>query len=317
MKTKGILPLLFILFAIPAMAQIPSVLKGDPDADHYGISKEMTFAVIINTQESKEELINKTRDLFISYRLVDPADFNLDDLSATQSEFTVPFGYRQGLVYQRMMVQAAVYLFFDATFSFNTEGQVMITFTNFREKAFFPINDKGYFGFDSEDPKMTDYYGLYATAMTTQSGIGKFLILINGGISNLKSTIDNLNAEMDEQFAIMDKVMIEQGGDWVSTPEEIIALYSPNLMEGGGEVMINMARERAENNYLLVVTNKRWKTYFQELLIDIFKEVAGIVDGEISAIAIDGQTTFDREGDLLVPVDPKERKKWLKKGQSL
>ena len=313
------------MLSVSIFAQSPVIRKCDPDDPIHGISKKMVFETIINTDLKQKELIGKTKHIFIGYRLLDPEKFNLEEINDSLVEFTLPFGFRQGLFYGKYVfgagiVKAATYLFFDAIFSFNKEGQVKITFTNFRETSFFPINEKGYYGYKDDDPRMKDYLERYQMEMVSKSGVGKFLIWANtgfAGLAELSKSIKTMNDTLDKEFEMIDRVAASGAGEWVDNSSRMISLFSPSAMAGGGKQIINLAKERAENNYLFVVDNQRWKEHFEPILISFFSDVAKIINGSIFGIAQDGKILYENVNGKVLPTDTNERKKWEKEGKSL
>ena len=71
-----------------------------------------------------------------------------------------------------------------------------------------------------------------------------------------------------------------------------------------------------EENKLYSVDKSRWERDMKYVFDGIFITLAEELDGTIEGIAEDGVQTWVREGELVVPTDPKKKAKYLKKNKS-
>ncbi len=310
-KSNLLLTLVFTIIAISSEAQLV-IFKASPGDKKYGISSKMTYQAIVSSGIKQKELINKTKDFFISAKLIDEKKLKTNEISDKLSEFTLPFGFRQGVYFGKgamgaRFYKAPSYLFFDANFKFNAEGKILITFTNFRERPFFQILSNKYFvdnvsieeqikGTTSESEEIIkcreEIIAKYQTSTAETSPLSKALLLITSGLDNYKKNLDDINKDLDSQFEVYDKAVKLNAGKWFVTPQECISYMDENN-DPNRKWYIPMAKERAEANYLLVIDNERWNNYFENIFNGVFVNIANLTNGKIEGIQKDGEAKYN------------------------
>ena len=91
--------------------------------------------------------------------------------------------------------------------------------------------------------------------------------------------------------------------------------YKRKGMEAFWEANINLHKE---NHWVLGVDESCFEHYFSAIFMSYFQEIAKIINGEFEGVAIDGVEIYEKDADGKVrPVDPKQKKQWLKENRSL
>lgn len=108
---------------------------------------------------------------------------------------------------------------------------------------------------------------------------------------------EGLSAE--QHFQKLDNMIARREGAYL--PSEV-------LYGGSGK-----ASQQFEAAYLMV-NEKWWADVAMPTIRNEFKRLATLIQGSITATATNGEVTFKNQDGKLLPVDERERKKWVKKG---
>lgn len=290
-------------------------------APYHTLSSNRAYAAIINTDLQKDELIPKTKDLFILEGLANSEDLATVVYDENLSEYKIRFGYYHGQYKMKgamgaSYVAPAIKLYFDAIFAFNNKGQIKITFTNFNSHVLVAVNEDNVMNkwreSGNQAPTLEADLPLheeYSTILMTQTGMGKALLFANGGAEMVNAaTRGEFRKALEEQFQMYEKSCEEGSCVWIS--KETISDYEmKNMM--GWEKLVETFKSA---NLVIGFDTQRWDNYFESNFNYFFKEIAELVAGKIDKVAIDGNIKYDMADGKLLPVDKKERKKWEKEG---
>lgn len=309
--------LLLIICSVLSWGQPDYLTKSKTGAKTYGIASKMTYEAIINTPVTKADLIEKTK-LYLEQNLLSPVGLKLeeDEISDDRTNFVLKFGFRQGVYHGKAMMgfrtyKAPVKLFFDAHFAFNDLGQIKISFTNFYEHSFFQTLNGYYYLPDlsaggkglKEDPKKVKSWeeisDVYSASYAETSPLMKILIILNAGTDNLENQISKLNDLLNTQFDVYERAVSVGAGLWLKNPQELIDSYPPKGKSA--KVFIPIIQERAEKECLIITDNERWDKYFQNLLTNVFIDIAELNDGIVDKVAKDGVEIFENINGTLKP----------------
>jgi hypothetical protein len=290
------------------------------------INSERAYSAIINTTFDKKDLISKTKDFFILEGLADSAKLATVVYDENLSEYKIRFGFKQGQSKAKGMMGAAfvappIVLYFDAIFSFNSLGQIKVTFTNFDSEviAFADQNNflncyKGGGGNGKvlepvlqADKAIIDEQ---LVILTTETGIGKALLWANGGLEMLnKNSRGEFRKKLKDQFESYTNAIAN--GSSVRITKENIATYTP--IGPMAKFWPDQVAKFKADKLVIAVDKYRWENYFELNFNYFFKEICSITSGKIDKIALDGNVKFENVDGKILPVDAKERKTWLNK----
>lgn len=270
---------------------VPNYCKpGKDDKVHCGISKERTFAAIINTDVTKENLIDKTRAFFLAEQLVGPEELDVVSFDENLSEYKLPFLFRHSIYYGTLrgmkVFKTPVKLYFDARLAFNEEGQIMVTFENFSEESFTMVKNGNEVNISSleEYPELSDLAGI---AMAENAGfLLNALVFINGGVDALQQLSEQrveFRRVLNESFSLYERIVAEGKAKWLSD-EDLTNYTMP-----GNKYFGSIAQKNLADGKLVSVDNDRWENYFEGNFLYFFDQIAEQVGGEIEAIALDGE----------------------------
>lgn len=294
--------------------------------DFKAINSERAYSAIINTSFDKKDLISKTKDFFILENLANPEQLETVVYDENLSEYKIRFGFRQGQSKAKGMMGAAfvappVILYFDAIFSFNSLGQIKVTFTNFDSEviAFADQNNflscyKGGGGngkvLEAVLPADKVIMEEYSAILMTETGIGKALLWANGGLEMLnKNSRGEFRKKLNDQFVSYNNAI--ENGSSVRITKENIATYTP--IGGMAKFWPDQVAKFKSDNLVISVDKYRWENYFELNFNYFFKEICNITSGKIDKIALDGIVKYESVDGKILPVDAKERKTWLSK----
>ncbi len=311
----------FLLISCICFGQQFSIVKGTKQTSpSRPISGDMTYSAIINSSIDKKDLIRITKGFFIEEDLADIHQLETINYDDNLSEYKLRLGFRHGQYLAKgpmgaRYVEPPVYLHFDAIFAFNKENQMQVTFTNFDSDVYTFIDDDGNIGYPLLDKNGDAVFDADKAIqdeaillLGTETSIGKFLLWANSGIeTSLKASRGEFRKSLKEQFDIYENG-IKNGSTRIVTKDNIKEYnfkYAPETYEKLVDVFI-------ENNYLFSVTKYRWDTYFEENFNYFFGMLAHLVSGTIEAVAIDGEIKYHNIDGLVLPVNTKERIKWVK-----
>ncbi len=312
---------IFTLYNFGYSQFINIMLTKKPTESYSLISCDRAYSAILNTDLKKEQLIDKTKSLFLEEGLADSAQLATVVYDEKLSEYKIRFGFSNGQLIEKGMmgikfVAPAVTLYFDAIFSFNNLGQIKITFTNFDSEVLGIKNDKGilntwrnadiYGG--PEIVSDTVVWNEYQTLVVTETAMGKALLWANGRLDLAqKATRGEFRKKLNEQFNTYEGCVNTGSGVWIT--KENIANYEVQNNKYWNDQVTKLKADKL----VLSVDNYRWDNYFELNYNYFFKEIAYLINGQIDKIAMDGNVKYQIYDGKLLPVDEKERKTWLKK----
>lgn len=320
MKKKIILLFLFALIYQANFAQQIWLFQAKKDTDPYkAISGNRSYSAIINTSFDKNQLIPKTKDFFMEEGLADSAKLATVIYDENLSEYKVRFGFKHGQYKAKGMMGAAfigppVILYFDAIFSFNNEGQIQVTFTNFNSTVYVAVDNAKNLNSYKDDGKQNlpaDQVIMdeATTILATQTAVGKALLFANGGLNSLeRNSRGEFRKNLNEQFEMYNNALKKGSVELIDKSN--ISEYTVK----GNKYWPQQVDKFKTDNLVFSVDNYRWENYFVLNFNYFFKEINNIVSGQIDGIALDGTILYELVEGKLLPIDPKERKTWEKQG---
>lgn len=333
-EMKKVMLLSLALFVIGLqfnMAQTfaPAAQVKDTKSNLYPMMKDQSYSTIINATGSKAEMMKTIKDYLIEYELGDSTAISSVNFDENLSEIRLPLCYREGQSYAKGMMGASlvappVILQLDAIFSFNNEGQMMVTLTNFSGSVLCFVDDNGVINkhkssrgttkVDEYDQKITDEA---TTELTLNTGIGRFLLASNNGWDFVREAHKQFLEKRKAQFVMYDQAM--KNGSTECITEENIMNYQLAGYENAKtmEIWREIATNYHSGNWVLGMNQYRWKYDFQDYFNMVFRDFAILLNGSMESIALDGNIIYEEYEGKVLPVDSKERKKWLKEGRSL
>ncbi len=336
MKKVLLLSAALFMLGFQSMAQTfanAAQLK-DTKANIYPMMKDQMYSTIINASGSKVEMMNTIKNYLIEYELADSTALSVVNFDEDLSEIKLPLCYKEGQSFARGMMNAAqvappIFLQFDAIFAFNNEGQMMLTLTNFSGAIMCFVDDNGVINgrkksrcvekdgkdYNEYDSKIT---GEYSTILLLNTGVGQFLLASNGnGWDYVTAAHKEFLNKRRDQFKMYEDAMKYGSTEFIT--EETIVNYQ--LAGFNGDKQKKMWQEIANNynsgNWVLGMNYYRWSNDFQDYFNMVFRSFANLLNGSIESIALDGNIIYEEFEGKVLPVDPKERKQWIKKGYSL
>lgn len=324
---------LFVFGLQFCLAQTFSTAVQGKDQNVYPMMKDQSYSTIINTNGSKVEMMNTIKNYLIKYELGDSTALSTYEFDENMSEIKLPLTFSEGQSYGKGMknysvVYPPVYLQMDAIFAFNNEGQMMLTLTNFSGAVLCFVDDDGNMNLRKESRSIKEYGDLHneydekivdeiSKLVTLNTGIGRFLLAANGnGWENVERARESFIKERREQFKMYNDA-IKYGSTELITEESIINYTLPGFRDKFKEYGIEYANNYHSGNWVLGMNQYRWKNDFQDYFNQVFGDFAHLLNGTIESIALDGNIIYEQSDGKVLPVDAKERKKWLKEGRSL
>lgn len=325
---------LVLIFAIIGVSEIKSQslilhLPKKNDKNYTPISGNRRYSAIINTSIKQEELIDKTIAFLVEEELAEESEIKLVKYDTNLSEYKLRLVFSQGQskgksIMGAMFIHCPIHLMFDAVLSFNKLGQVKITFTNFDSQVYAIANEDNvlgvYKGVDNmydNSPKTEIDKKIFEEAMvigTTESSAGRLIMRLNNNIEMLeKSVRGEFRLELKKQFELYRKSLVD--GSCVIITKDNIDKYRP--IRPDSTIWFQVIDNYRSNNLVISLDNYRWRTYFEPNFNYFIKKITNLVDGYISKIALDGDVKYENVGGKILPIDKRERKRWLKQGIEL
>lgn len=301
----------------PVMAQLPVIamkpgfkpnlepVKGGADGKNY--------AVIIHTGLSQKELVGKTTEVLLRWQLVKREDIRLDEITDEQSEYTIPFTFRQSFAGVPYMMGARVVfppvvISGNLRFEFHGNGNVMIVWDQLKELSFCTVDGERFRYYDPvEHPDMAEYQGHYGAALMENTLLLKAMIIVGKGIDGLMEynrKLDAYFADIDSKYAVFAKVAAAGKGRWL-TDTDMIRYGSNTGLNKGEKGMLEFMKQYYDEGRLLSVCPKRWEDHIRPVVAKLFKLINISLDGSIKGVSEDGEKTYVEIKGLVLPVDPK------------
>lgn len=348
MKKILLAAVMLLSATVDCMAQYPEQFNTIM-AKNFGIKggkDGKIYQIIVKNNKSKKEQVKKTNAMLQAFNLMSP-NVKLDEVSDKMSEYTVPVVFNTGVGVHPAHAEP-VKLYGDLRFEFY-DGGVKLSLENLSEEFFIMhyrpenITEKG----TETYQKYNEFIAKAREIEKATSSAGKFFAKvdklqeidhISGTLStfgkNAKtqvvSKINEANAErlkmlvdyrdrIQEELPLFEKMVKLNEGRWYTTEGYIKDATSNETFmkyQKAAEWTLKGLNAAKDDNLLYAVDKKRWERDIKYVFDGIFITLAEELEGQIEGIAEDGTQTWVREGDLVVPADPKKKAKYVKKNKS-
>lgn len=322
MKRTIIIMVCLLGLSIPGFAQLPPNGTAKTMIPIQGGKDGKNYAIILATSLSKTELVDKTIEVLKSYGLMDDTYVRSAEISEELTEFSIPILVRSQMAYLPYMMGAKIIhqpvsLFCNIRFEFHNNGKVMIVYENFDTKTFVLIDKSTQTAYmkDYDIPELQEYGGHQSAVVMGNSLLGKVLIAVNKGLDGYKewkSQASNYLQNVNTEYAIYEKVKESGYGNWL-TDAEIIALVEKTPDTPGIKQLLKFAKDNYDRQGLLWVNERRWQEQIKPIQDMFFKSIAVYLGATVEGVAEDGEETWVTVDGVVVPADPKEQKKYIKK----
>ena len=280
----------------------------------YGGKEGKSYAVIINTNLSKREIVKKTTDYLVNFQFVDKKDLHLDEINSKTAEYVVPFEFPQlwyisGVYNMNPLVFRA-----DIRFEFHSNGNVMIVAQDL--DSYLLTLNKTYYDKPEQRSKYAKKYYEDAQLYSASKGpFSKFLVWGNLGLDGMSE----FYRQSDEYFQNLSEnyhqiLKLEATGEGLFLNYKEIVAEGSKVKLGGNEKYRQHQRDLAGRDALAGMTNARWEKAVRPDFDRLFKQFATALGGQIQGVAEDGEQTWTLVDGKVLPVDPKQQKKYLKDG---
>ncbi|MBR1410140.1 MAG: hypothetical protein IJ580_03475 [Prevotella sp.] len=275
--------------------------------------------MIVNVNMPKKDLVDKTTKFLAGYGLVDEKDLKLDEIDENTAEYSVPFLLRQPIQPAKMMgmpiAENPIQVVANLRFQFQDGGALVV------------IEDMSTIVFWTDPKASADKnpaYAKYQADLTSILAANNFftraLVFANGGsYSDFKAKLGDYFGDIANRFKIYDEVVAEGTAKWLTNEEYIEQEKTNGFFKSGSknqEMEINGLNKFLQEHRMFLLSESRWEKYVRTCFDNLFKAINAGVDGKITAVAEDGNTTWTMVDGALLPTDPKLQKKYAKKGLS-
>ncbi len=300
---KALLVCLMCTISLSGFCQFFNAFQIDrkPGKNGHPMKSDLMFSAIFNTPMTDVEEIAKITSAYFAQDSL--LEFVQWDEHAGNN--VVHFSLRRGQYKTTCMgvslVRNPVVLDFNINFQF-VEGQMQMTFTDFSSKVY---------AFADENKNL--YIGNEPLNELEQSIVDEWLTELFSYESIDKNARKDLRANIAQQFGKYEAA--RNGGHTQIITLDNMSQYKRKGMEAFWEANINLHKE---NHWVLGVDESCFEHYFSAIFMSYFQEIAKIINGEFEGVAIDGVEIYEKDADGKVrPVDPKQKKQWLKENRSL
>lgn len=338
MKRTIIFVAMLMLAATSLQAQQIFLGKGNKHTIFGGEEGKNYAAIFATNCASRKEAMEKTIVFLSTYDLVEDKESVLSSVMEyddTQSEFQIPIGFRFGWhgtapVAGAVATLPPVILKGDLLFQFYDEGKMRVIIKNLEDFAFDHYLGKTKSKYSSVE--IQDYlteaeyeeYLAYSLTPTMTDGLGKALTAIlvwgNAGVDRISSffeDMDKIYRDIDKQIKIAQK-LADAGYYCFGNGEELARLYRELQAQDDYRMhpmqLDTFEKEIAEGK-LVFVSDIFWRRDVKQQFDYFFAAVGQFFDGNIEAVAEDGEITWQMEDGKLLPVDAKLKKKLQKAGE--
>jgi hypothetical protein len=316
-------------FLAPSLAQQPGLYpeKSKILLPVQGGEEGKNYAIIISSDLSKAELVDQTIEVLKMYELMDSSYVKSAEISDELTEFTVPLQIRFGMDFLAYLmgvkgIVQPVRLYCDVRFEFHDNGKCMIVFENFTEEGFSLVDTKNENSFsitslDFEDADLKAYIEHMNAVMLGNLFLTKILVVLNKGIEALREWENSMNdylSNINNEYDIYRKVEAKGYGKWLSDSQ--VVEYLSNTKGPGMKYQYDMAKIYYDQHRLLYINERRWQEKVRPYMDLFFKSIVVALGASVEGLAEDGEETWIKKDGLVVPVDPKEQKKYLRNKQS-
>lgn len=294
-------------------------MYGKPDFAIKGGENGKNYAVIVKTNMSKKELVKNTTDFLAKYKLVDPKDVKLDEITESVAEYSLPILIRQTIVACKGFMGATypdcpIKMHGHIRFEFHENGNVMIVYENFSNEV---LAVKSAVDGKRAGAAEEEYYGELDAVMMANTTIGKILIWANVGLENMDQfykELDNYFNDIDSKFNVYDRMVKEGSAEWLSCAEYVKWRGKFNIP--GTNTIVKGLQKYVDEERMLAVAKQRWENNIRPVCDNLFIAISKKLNGEIVGVAEDGDQTWDLVNGTLLPTDSKLQKKYIKAKKS-
>jgi len=331
---------LFALTTFTVFAQMPYPGKENQHTIYGGEDGKNFAAIFDGDFSSRQEAISHVITFLGHFGFIEDEQKAMDALKEyddTQSEISFPIYFRFGWhptapLMGAVAVKPPFFLKSDLLFQFYDNGKVRATIKNLSEYAFSDyvwiskslIKEKDRLVDNILTQDERDRYEAYVGAVTMTAGMGKaigaFLAYANKGADKIKEFEDALGdflKNIDEQIDLAQTLVVKDYYIFGSS-EELVKTYREMAEKGDLSTPLSgveaLEKELAEGK-LIQVYDFIWKRDIKQEFDYVFLALSACFNGNIEAIAEDGEVTWQKEGDALLPVDAKLKKKLQKAGK--
>jgi hypothetical protein len=278
-------------------------LPGGPEGKNY--------AAIVKTQETKKGIVTKSLNFMKNYGFV-PGDTKVDAIDANTSEVSYDVLIPLTMFYQQMLHMDANKLYCKLRFEFH-DSNVMIVFQDMHNEIL------GLYWNDSKkgSDAYADYQAESAALSLNKTLIGKFLVHANLDPAERKTfyeKLDNYFSDIANRSKTYEQLVKNGEAKWL-TREGVIKQYTETPVPGSKYVVAFLEKPESQH-VLLGISQKRWDKQVKEVFENLFRAFCLELNGDIDGIAEDGNQTWAIENGMLLPVDPKLKKTYIKQGRT-
>ena len=331
----------FVFLAIMAFGMAPlfaqtflSVNPKDSKGNMSPFKSDHTYSAVYNVSGSKVDLMNSMKS-FLANRFGNADELANVKIDEATNEFRFPLYAMEGQSIAKgvmgvKMIAPPVLLKSEAIFTFddNDPGHVTMTITNFEGAAICFADDDHVLNLTKKSISKPLGLGQYenneydkkigeegSAILTLGSTIGKLLIVSQVGTDAYAAAVEEQRKKQKEQFDMYEEVM-ENGSSEMITKENI-GKYGLAGFSGKNEKMwIDMRDKYQAGEWVIGMNKGRWDEDFQPYYDQFIHAAAVVMKGSIQSVSQNGEMLFEEFEGKVLPVDPKERKKWIKKDMS-
>ena len=312
-----------------------NVVLDDPKSSLYPLMSENTYSTVINVSGSKVDMMNAVKAFLMEHYGADEEEVSKVKIDESMNEFRFPIGLMEGQTVAKGMmgmkyVAPPVILLAEAVFTFddNDPGHVTLTITNFNGSILCWVNDDHEIGTTKKSVSKDVGYGKYemneydekiakeqSTLLTLGSGIGAFLIISQAGTAAYEESVAEFKKKQKEQFDMYAEAM-EFGSTELITKDNIGGYGRAGFTGKNEQMWINLRDKFASGECVLGVNKFRWENSYQPYFDGMFRSITAVMGGTIQSVSYNDEMIYEEYEGKVLPVDPKERKKWIKKDMS-
>lgn len=285
-------------------------IKGGRDGKNY--------AVIISTQWSKKELVEKIANYVVSKGWTVPEAVKADEINESTSEYIIRL---KRLVPMRgigVMGQTCppFELLYDLRFEFHDNGKVMLVYENMSTNIFIAYWTYALtVGTAAKSANELEYFDEMVGAAMDKNlfvrvlGFGQYA---KDDSNDAARNYPRYGDSPDVKAARYARMEEANEGKWM-TIGEFCRWFERQGDRPGGKYMLAAYRKYEEDGCIPPITQKFWERSFRYLLDQDFQELKFLLEGTIEGVAEDGVQTWEVVEGRLLPTDAKLQKKYLKK----
>ena len=318
---KFFLLAIIAFFSITANAQyVPNVMFGRPQFAIPGGLEGKNYAIIVKSDKNRRAQMEAMTSLMRKYGIVDSLKAN--EIDDQISEFTVPFEIRQtidacggimGVTYCAQPLR----LKGELRFEFYENGSMMMVVQNFSPLLLMTTVKYDAANFEKLSPALQEYIGEYKAAASQRDPFFKFLVWANVGLDNMAdfySKLDDYFADVATKYKNYDALVKGGEAEWM-TIERYYEVLSKSEAPGA-KYAKDWVKKCMDEGMMPGVPKDRWEKSIRIVLDRLFVGSNEALGGEILGVAEDGKELWVNVNGKVLPVDPKMRKKYEKKGKT-